>query len=40
MAPYREIRNAIEEALRRGEDKFIIYPYGEMGIFTKQILNS
>lgn len=40
MAPYREIRNAIEEALHRGEDKFIIYPYGEMGIFTKQILNS
>ena len=40
MAPYKEIRKAIEEALHKGEDQFIIYPYGEMGMITKQILNS
>ena len=39
MAPYKEIRKAIEEALHKGEDQFIIYPYGEMGMITKQILN-
>ncbi len=38
MTPYKEIRNAIEKALGRGINKFIIYPYGEMGILTKQIL--
>lgn len=39
MTPYKEIRNRIEEALRKEGNKFVIYPYGEMGIATKQILN-
>ena len=39
ITPYQEIRNAIERALRSGEKKFIIYPYGEFGMLTKQILN-
>ncbi|MCI8597095.1 MAG: CatB-related O-acetyltransferase [Lachnospiraceae bacterium] len=36
--PYREIRKAIQEALYEGKPRFIIYPYGEMGMITKQIL--
>lgn len=36
---YQKIRNAIEGALDAGKGNFIIYPYGEYGILTKQILN-
>lgn len=42
MTPYKEIRNAIEGVLHKEgkeENKFVIYPYGEMGIITKNILN-
>lgn len=37
--PYQKIRNAIEESLQLDKKKFIIYPYGEFGVLTKQILN-
>lgn len=36
---YQRIRNAIEQALLAGKRNFIIYPYGEYGVITKQILN-
>lgn len=36
---YQQIRNAIENALNQGKSHFIIYPYGEYGVITKQILN-
>lgn len=36
---YQKIRNAIEQALNAGKSNFIIYPYGEYGMMTKQILN-
>ena len=36
---FHKIRNAIEEALNLGKRNFIIYPYGENGVLTKQILN-
>lgn len=36
---YQKIRNAIESALDQGKSRFIIYPYGECGAITKQILN-
>lgn len=39
ITPYQKIRKAIEKALNNGENKFIIYPYGEFGVLTKQILN-
>lgn len=36
---YQKIRNAIEQALNLRKSNFIIYPYGEYGALTKQILN-
>lgn len=36
---YQRIRNAVEQALLAGKRNFIIYPYGEYGVITKQILN-
>lgn len=36
---YQRIRNAVEQALLTGKRNFIIYPYGEYGVITKQILN-
>lgn len=36
---YQQIRNTIENALNQGKSHFIIYPYGEYGVITKQILN-
>lgn len=36
---YQKIRSAIEQALNAGKSNFIIYPYGEYGAMTKQILN-
>lgn len=36
---YQKIRSAIERALNAGKSSFIIYPYGEYGAMTKQILN-
>ncbi|MDE6364348.1 MAG: CatB-related O-acetyltransferase [Lachnospiraceae bacterium] len=38
-ANYHKIRNTIQEALCLGKKDFIIYPYGENGVLTKQILN-
>ncbi len=40
MTVYQRIRNAIEESLKQGKRNFIIYPFGENGILTKQILNN
>lgn len=39
LTDYQKIRNAIEQALKAGKSNFIIYPYGEYGALTKQILN-
>lgn len=39
ISNFHKIRNAIEEALNLGKRNFIIYPYGENGVLTKQILN-
>lgn len=39
ITDYQKIRNAVEEALSSGKKNFIIYPYGEYGVMTKQILN-
>lgn len=36
---YQRIRGAIRQALDLGRNNFIIYPYGEYGVMTKQILN-
>lgn len=36
---YQKIRSVIERALNAGKSNFIIYPYGEYGAMTKQILN-
>lgn len=36
---YQVIRNVIEKALRSGKSNFVIYPFGENGVLTKQILN-
>lgn len=36
---YQKIHNAIENALSQGKTNFIIYPYGEYGVITKQTLN-
>lgn len=36
---YQRIRNAVEQSVLLGECNFIIYPYGEYGVITKQILN-
>lgn len=39
ITDYQKIRTAIEDALICGKSHFIIYPYGEYGVLTKQILN-
>lgn len=39
ISNFHKIRNAIEKALNLGKRNFIIYPYGENGALTKQILN-
>ncbi len=39
MTDYQRIKNAIESALNTFKRNFIIYPYGEYGMLTKQILN-
>lgn len=36
---YQRICSAIRQALDLGRNNFIIYPYGEYGVMTKQILN-
>lgn len=36
----REIREFIEEKLEKGYEKFIIFPYGDVGISVKLFLNS
>lgn len=36
---FHNIRNVIIEAISFGRKKFVIYPYGENGVMTKQILN-
>lgn len=39
MTIFQTIRSVIETELEKGNDKFIIYPFGEMGMYTKQVLN-
>ena len=39
MTDYQRIKNAIESTLNTFKRSFIIYPYGEYGMLTKQILN-
>ena len=39
MTRYQTIRNGIEQALKLGKRNFIIYPFGENGLLTKEILN-
>lgn len=39
MTRYQTIRNGIEQALKIGKRNFIIYPFGENGLLTKEILN-
>lgn len=39
MTTYQRIRCGIENALKQGKGNFIIYPFGENGLLTKQILN-
>jgi len=39
MTKYQRIREKIEKAIVAGKKNFIIYPFGENGILTKQILN-
>ena len=39
LTDYQKIRIAIERALDAGRSNFIVYPYGEYGALTKQILN-
>jgi len=36
---YKKICEVIESNILAGRDKFIIYPFGELGILTKNILN-
>lgn len=36
---YQKIREAIEKALKLGKKNFIIYPFGNNGTLTKQVLN-
>ncbi len=36
---YQKIREAIEKALELGKKNFIIYPFGNNGVLTKQVLN-
>lgn len=36
---YKDIKKAIEEAISMGYKKFVIAPFGEYGIPTKQVLN-
>lgn len=40
VTDYQKICSAIERAVNLGKNKFIIYPYGEYGSITKQILNN
>lgn len=39
VTDYQKIKKAIEHILDSGKKNFIIYPYGEYGVITKQILN-
>lgn len=39
MNLYQDIRSRIEENMVGGRTEFIIYPFGEIGLFVKQILN-
>ena len=39
VTDYQKIKSAIENALVEGKKNFIIYPFGEYGTLTKQILN-
>lgn len=36
---YQIIRNSIKTAIKSGKNNFIIYPFGENGLLTKEILN-
>lgn len=40
MTEFQRIRKAIEQELQSGEGhKFVICPFGDLGVKTKQILN-
>ncbi len=39
MTKYQKIRQKIKDALDVGKMNFVIYPFGENGILTKEILN-
>lgn len=39
ISKYHKIRKAIADAISHQKKNFIIYPYGENGVLTKQILN-
>lgn len=39
MNKYKKICEVIESNILAGRDKFIIYPFGELGMLTKNILN-
>lgn len=39
MDYYKQIRNHIAQLLDQGCEEFILYPFGERGLLTKQILN-
>ena len=39
MDYYLKIKSAIEEQIKKGKKNFILYPFGERGYLTKQILN-
>lgn len=39
MNKYKKICEVIESNILAGRDKFIIYPFGELGMLTQNILN-
>ena len=39
ITDYQKIRDGVENAIQAGKRNFIIYPFGEYGMLTKQILN-
>lgn len=39
MDYYKKIRMCIEQLLEQGCNEFVLYPFGERGLLTKQILN-
>ena len=39
MDAVKELRTAVEEMMGKGYRKFIIFPFGDVGMYAKHILN-